>query len=339
MNILPLNLNKVLIFLGIVVFGFIVVFLFWWNNEFEIDNGLKIIKEEESPKSSIAGLECLNFDRRPMAVMISSDVETRPLSGIGQADLVFEMPVAPNGITRLMAVFQCEDPPEIGSVRSSREDFIPLAASLGSIYAHWGGEKEALKKLDNGIMDNVDALRYEGTVFYRKPKIKAPHNGFTSMSFLWGKASDLDYDRKDDFTGYKRQKNAPKKNLSNLVDSVIVDYPAPYNVLWTYDQESNDYSRFRAGTPEIDKNFNSQIKAKVVIVMDTTSRILNSDYIRIDVQGEGDVRIFQNGTAINGKWKKDPLTVESKLLFYHESGEEIEFASGKIWVEIMSTKK
>src|SRR5438093_338635 len=63
--------------------------------------------------SPISGIECENPDSRPIAVMLSSDREARPLSGIGAADLVFEMPVVENGFTRMMAVYQCGKPKEL----------------------------------------------------------------------------------------------------------------------------------------------------------------------------------------------------------------------------------
>src|SRR3989344_6469508 len=62
---------------------------------------------------------------RPFAVMLSSDKEARPLSGISQADIVFEMPVLDIGFTRIMAVYKCAYPKEVGSIRSSRMDFVP----------------------------------------------------------------------------------------------------------------------------------------------------------------------------------------------------------------------
>src|SRR3989344_2746761 len=212
MNInFKLSLNKILIGAGAVALVFVVAFFVWWNKEITI-TGLNPLKDTSGPKSSIAGLDCVNAERRPMAVMLAGDPETRPLSGLGQADMVFEMPVTPNGITRFMAVFQCEEPKEIGSIRSAREDFIPLAASLGAIFAHWGGEKEALDKLDGGIIENIDAMKYEGTVFYRKNSMPRPHNGFTTIDLLLDKAEALGYDSGDTFQGYAHGRDEVKRN-------------------------------------------------------------------------------------------------------------------------------
>ena len=69
--------------------------------------------------------------------MMASDSEALPF-GIGQADMVFEMPVTESGVTRMMAVFQCTHPSEFGSIRSARED-LPYVLGLDVIYMHWEG--------------------------------------------------------------------------------------------------------------------------------------------------------------------------------------------------------
>src|SRR3989344_6435938 len=111
-----ITLNKILVWLGLIVLVFVVVFFFWWNKEIVISKGGKASDNSEKLVSPITGLECERGRERPVAVMLAGDLEARPLSGVGQADIVFEMPVAPNGITRYMAVYQCEEPEEIGSV-------------------------------------------------------------------------------------------------------------------------------------------------------------------------------------------------------------------------------
>ncbi|MBU3924750.1 DUF3048 domain-containing protein, partial [Patescibacteria group bacterium] len=96
---------------------------------------------------------CQNSTRRSIAVMLAIDAITRPLSGISEADIVFEMPVITDSITRLMAVFGCIIPTEIGSIRSARHDFIDLAKSVDAIFVHWGGSHFALDKLKTGAID------------------------------------------------------------------------------------------------------------------------------------------------------------------------------------------
>src|SRR3989344_4414195 len=332
-----LNLNKILAAAGFLALAFVITFFVWWQRDVTITNDTESdIIVDGLQKSLITGLPCENLNRRPLAVMLASDPITRPLSGISQADIVFEMPVTPSGVTRMMAVYQCESPVEIGSVRSAREDFIPLVAGLGAIYAHWGGEQEALKKLDGHIVDNIDAMIYENKYFYRKNGIKQPHDGFTSFEKLWKGAEDLKYSINNIFDGYIHTDKKPAKNINNLSDSVIINYPFPFNVMWVYDGGKNSYKRFRGDEPELDRNTNEQVYVGVVAVMETSSKYISKDYINIITVGEGDLKIYQNGTKISGRWKKDADKLDSKLFFYDFDGKEIELAPGKIWVEIIT---
>lgn len=309
----------------------ILIFLTWFYKR-----DITVSNKSEDKKSVITGLACSNSSRRPVAVMIAGDREARPLSAISQADLVIEMLAAPNGITRFMAVYQCAEPIEIGSVRSARDGFTDLAGSFDVIFAHWGGEHGALARLDGHVIDNIDAMKYEGTVFYRKKGIKPPHNGFTSFDLLWGKAKDLKYRLDNKFSGYPHKEGSGIKNLANLVDHININYPTPFGSEWKYDSKMNDYARYRDGQKETDVN-GGEVRAGIVVVMKTTSTRLRDQYVDVKVYGEGDATVYQNGVSVRGKWKKDRSGgISSKLFFYDSAGKEIEFAPGKIWIEIVA---
>ncbi len=336
-NLKNLSLNKLMVIMGAVASIFVIIFFIWFwkgkniiidneKNSATIKNGL--------PTSLITGMNCDNANRRPIAVMISADQVARPLSGIGEADITFEMPVTPGGVTRMMAVYQCSEPVGIGSVRSAREAFVPLAAGLNAILAHWGGERGVLDELNSHIIDNVDGMKYETTYFFRKPGIKEPQNGFTDFDKLLKGVADLKYSLKNNFAGYPHKSKNIDRNIANLADSVSINYPAPFDIKWVYDSQDNNYARIRGGQSEIDKNTGSQVKTSVVIIMKTTGGIINKDYNTVSVSGQGDVEIYQNGIKMTGTWKKDASKLDSKLYFYDDSNNEIKFTPGSIWVEI-----
>lgn len=321
---------------GVILLGVLLIWLLSSGHSFTI--GTANQQEAKNKLGSITGTPCENANRRPIVVMLASDPEARPLSGIGQADLVIEMPVTPSGVTRFMAVFQCQTPKEIGSIRSAREDFIPLAGGFSSLYAHWGGEHGALDHLDQHVLDNINALIYEGSTFFRKAGIKPPHNGFSNLDLIFSRAKDLGYSLDKNFVGYQHGEKLPGKNISNVATSINLDYPAPNNVAWAYDQTKNLYSRSRSGLPEVDKNTGSQVTASVVVVMHTTSHILykGDQYIEVQTTGQGTAEIYQGGIKISGTWRKDPARMDSKLYFYGSNGDEISFMPGQIWIQISS---
>lgn len=265
---------------------------------------------------------------RPIAVMISSDPEARPLSGLSDAEIIFEMPVTDNGITRIMAVYRCTLPQEVGSIRSSRIDFIPLAQGLGAIYAHWGGEHKALETLNSGIIDNIDGLKYDGTVYYRKKINPPPHNGFTNAERLKQIIVTKNYTATTSIEPYEY--DVIDKSEGIIEPSII--YEENFAVSWHYDIETNTYTRTRDDQPEIDFNNNEQVKAKNIVIMRTGWSPINRDYIRVNTIGSGTAIIYKNGISIEGQWKKE--TNSSKLIFYDNQGKEVSFANGLIWIEI-----
>ncbi|MFA5827914.1 MAG: DUF3048 domain-containing protein [Candidatus Shapirobacteria bacterium] len=99
-------------------------------------NGEKFTKEEKDIWST----------RRPLMVMIENHVDSRPQSGLQNADIVYEA-VAEGGITRFMGVYYCNavrgagSKYDIGPVRSARTYYLDLASEFSDypLYAHVGG--------------------------------------------------------------------------------------------------------------------------------------------------------------------------------------------------------
>ena len=297
---------------------------------------LPAAESEQIKKSPISGLPCQNYNHRPIAVMLSEDSAARPLSGLTDADLVIEMPVITNTMTRLMAVYVCGQPQEIGSVRSARHDFIPLAMGLDAIFAHWGGSHFALDKLNAKIMDNIDGLPNPYDAFYRKSNVPMPHNGFTSIERLDKAAGQLSFRLDGKFEGYPHFQVDSQQTIGAESKNLLINYPYPCNVRYKYQPETNTYLRFRAGQPEMDKLSDKQVEAKNIVIMRAASRQIEGPYYNdVDVEGQGSCQIYQNGKVVECAWQKDKQNQASKLFFYDKNGQEIKFVPGQIWIEII----
>ncbi len=312
--------------IGFIIMGIALLYWAFRANDIVVTNDAK----ENKPVSALTGLPCDNATRRPIAVMLASDPEARPLSGIGQADMVFEMPVTPNGITRMMAVYQCGEPTEIGSIRSARQDFIPLAQGLDAILAHWGGEKDALDALNNHIIDNIDALKYESSTFYRKKGVPRPHNGFTSPELLWKRASDLVYRASTSMPAYPHTDKAPGDAFVVSSEDIIIDWPQRMNVRFVYDPTTKTYARWRGGTREIDADTGAQVRVATVIVMETDASFLRDQYITVRTTGTGTATLWQQGRTTSAVWKKQSDT--AMLTFTDSKGTPIPLSVGSSWI-------
>ncbi|GIW49783.1 MAG: hypothetical protein KatS3mg080_0394 [Anoxybacillus sp.] len=118
--------------------------------------------------------------QRAVAVMINNYPAARPQSGLHKADIVYEV-LAEGDITRLLAIYQSEQPDVIGPVRSARDYFIQLSNGFHALYVCHGWSPEAQKLLKSGAADYVNGLFYDGTLFWRDRTRKAPHNSYISF--------------------------------------------------------------------------------------------------------------------------------------------------------------
>jgi hypothetical protein len=305
------------------------------------------------PKNPITGEECANALRRPMAVMLSGDAIARPLSGISEADMVFEMPVITGSITRFMAVFICRDPIEIGSVRSARHDFVYLAKSLDAMYAHWGGSHFALDLLKQHTVDNIDALPNPTGAYWRKDSAPAPHNGFTSMTRLLKAAKFLQYRLEGKAPAYphvgdeaatvsssvatsvKAQAGKTISSTSVPANSFDIGYAGEFRVRYEYDASKQAYLRLRGGIAERDKNSGSSIYVKNVVVMRAESKQIEGQYNDVTLEGEGEAVLYRGGVEFMGKWSREKNNPSAKLTFLDMDNNEMKFDKGNIWVEIV----
>lgn len=288
------------------------------------------VQEEGSALSSLRGEPCLNGAKRPYAIMLAEDTVARPLSGISYADVVVEMPVMTRGINRMMALFQCAHPSEIGSVRSARHDFLPLAAGFDAILGHWGGSHLALEELQGGVLDNIDALPNPFSAYYRKSGVAAPHNGFTSFDLLLRAARGLGYRTESTtFAGYERKAKEPLDTKG----IVRIQYPSP--VSYEYEASSGKYLRFRGNLREKDALNQKQASADVIAVVFAASYQVEPEYNDIDLASGGKLIIFEDGRRIDGTWRKAPESTVSKLEFLDVAGNPIPLVPGTLFIQVV----
>lgn len=295
--------------------------------------------------SYLSGLPCDNFKRRAVAVMQAADVSVRPLSGLSEADMVVEMPAITASITRLMGIYVCNSPKEIGSVRSTRHDYITIAKGLDAMLAHWGGSHFALDMLKNkNTVPDLDAMANPDGAFFRKEGIPAPDNGFTSYQGLWNAAEKLGFRLENHFEGYPHQAESDPSSRPKG-GTLRVGFAGVYGVNYTYDSESNTYLRTWGGKEDTDKTNGQRLAPKNVVVAFAASRQIEGQYNDVDIEGEGEMHAYMEGKEIVGKWVKEKKNcvinndlvcmTDSKLKFLKDDGTEVKFVPGQIWLEVL----
>lgn len=308
--------------------------------------------------------------RRPMAVMIENTPDSRPQSGIADADIVFEV-VAEGGVTRFMAFFYCgaqKADLALAPIRSARTYYVNYASGFNlPLYVHVGGANvpgptNALGQISdygwNGRNDmNQFSIGYPTFIrdYNRIPgkEIATEHTMVTSTEKIWEVAQEREWtnvsperkygrtiieaqDWKDGFEGWTFE-NTPGE--VGDVTTVSYDFWSGYNdysVSWEYSSEENAYLRSHGEEKNIDLNTNKQVAAANVIVLLTTEKgpINEKKHMVYGTSGTGDVLIFKNGQVIEAEWYKKSRTAE--LFFKDSKGNDIELARGLTWISVVN---
>ena len=300
--------------------------------------------------SPITGLACDNWNRRTFSVMQPSDVSARPAAGFSQADMVIEMPVITAVMTRLMGVYGCNNPDDIGSMRSARHDYIALAAGLDSIFVHWGGSHYAIDKLNQNVINdmncNDDGGKSASQYCYRKPEtgtMKGDDTGYAHFAQLLQGAQDFGYRMTNQFVGYPHQPAADQSQRP-AGGHLRLAYPGLFKVSYDYDPASNTYLRTWGGVADTDRNNGQRIAPTdvVTIVAASSQMVEGEQYNNVqigdpwyDTSDSGDAYYFMNGQETKGTWKKDKSSLTSKMFFYDANGQEVKFVPGQIWLNVM----
>lgn len=259
----------------------------------------------------------------------------RPQSGLGQAGAVYEA-LAEGGITRFLAVFQEPLPASIGPVRSLRPYYLDWGLEYGAPVAHAGGSQPALAAVPGSGLKDINALIYDGNYFYRTSDRSAPHNLYTDNQKLPALVAKLGYATAPAFQPQPRK--ADKAVTPAPHPTIKINFSSsPYAVEYDFDAAADTYNRVMGGVPHIDRNPNTQIQVKnIVLEYVPTSYGIQPDgkpETDLHIVGSGQAVVFNDGTAITGTWNKASESAPTQLL--DTTGKPIALNRGNTWYEVI----
>jgi hypothetical protein len=289
---------------------------------------------EDPPKttepSKLTGLEVkpeIN-DRTVTGIMIENSPDARPQAGLRDAGVVYEA-IAEGGITRFLALFQDEVPEYVGPVRSVRPYYLDFLVPYDAGVAHVGGSGKALGQIKSQGIKDLDQFSNSGA-FWRESKRYAPHNMYTNVKKLKTIEKQKGWKASDYQSLERGEESQPVAKITAKDISVKIS-STNYNVKYEYDKKTNTYLRFVGNRPHKDDKSNKQLAPSVVIVP-IIKRSQDGIYSVYQVNGEGKVYVFQNGTVTIGKWKKKNRKDQFK--FVNENGKTLKLAPGQTWFTI-----
>lgn len=270
-------------------------------------------------------------DMRPVLVTINNHPKARPQSGLSEADVVYEM-LAEGDITRLLALYQSELPGQIGPVRSARDYFVDLAAAHGALYIAHGYSPEAQSMLASGVVDHLNGMQYDGSLFKRSADRVAPHNSYISGEAILSGAEKNGF-RMDEAPdpGWRFDEEAPM--TVGTAGSFDVSYGSDksYQSSYLYDPFSRTYTRSSGGVQTKDADDSEPVSVSNVLVLEMPHRVVDDQGRRsIDLEAGGAACVFRDGLLYETVWEN-----RGGVPTVMGGGRPFPLAPGKTWVHFV----
>lgn len=272
---------------------------------------------------------------RPIAIVVENHTDARPQSGLTSADIVYET-LAEGGITRFLAVFQTQNPKEIGPIRSARPYFNFVANQWGAVYAHVGGSEIALDQLNTGVYKKVQDVNqfFFGDYFYRSKERLAPHNAYTTLDLIRGLMEKKNW---KEWTPTKlgEFETIPTEQLQTTVTKISAKFfTANYTTNFVFDPTNGLYARSNGTVPAVDKNNDQQIFVRNVLIQYVDDYVVPMDPspgLGLKLDGDGRAVLFTGGKATDGTWQYS----QGENKFLDTEGNAMKFQPGETWVILM----
>lgn len=304
------------------------------------------IKEETSPvieEPKEISIIDVNSNTRPYAIVINnSTVAVKVQTGLQQAYMVYEFPVE-GGLTRLMALYKDVPDFTIGTIRSSRHNFLDYAMEHDAIFIHYGWSHYA--------EDDERELRYDyingtlgGGPFWREnpASLATEHTAYTSIGkikeYVKNKeirsTTDQGLVLNYDINGV----DLSKKDGNILANNIAIPSNGSINTTYEYDKENKNYKRFVNGNANIDYYTKEQFTAKNIIVQKINTKMASDNYYwDLETVGSGTGYYITEGYAVPITWSKENR--EAKTKYRYVDGTEIQLNDGNTYIQLQSNSQ
>lgn len=309
------------------------------NNDGPVPNGApEPTPTQEPPYNAdvLTGLERESGakDSRIIGVMInnmadSSSNDARPHRGIGEAKILIECKVE-GGITRFCALFNDTAAiPELGPIRSGRDQFLQLIMPWQALYYHDGESVFCTKYIkDWEYWDlNIGGKSYFNTPTHthmshrdkRGRNVQTEHTEFVSGEEIQ-KAIDkanIDMTRKYNSTFFKfadyRYGESVTLDNGSSATSITIRHSPRYRTYFDYDESTQQYKMkmyhhaHKAVEDTIDENTGKQLSFNNVIVLFAPMAAYpgdSHDIQKVDYAYGGVGYYFTNGRCREIGWQK-----------------------------------
>lgn len=277
---------------------------------------------------------------RPVTVNLDNEEGARPIVGIGDADVVYEMPVYYGGYTRYTAVYNDTVPEQVEGVRSARIVHVDLYRDWGGAFIYAGVQEASgtnvydyMKKIS--VFVSFDSTKRSAKDYFTRDEDRqSPHNLRCALSAtLASEMYDIEpephaplyFDAEDPTLGEERALE------------FAIRYRKGYLPSYQYDEQSKTYTRYYNWEPMLDAD-GSAVTCQNVIVMHVNMYWYDgeSDRPMYRLTRGGTCDYFIGGTHFTGTFERARISQNTKYL--DEQGNDVRFLPGKTYIQLVDEK-
>ncbi|WP_158734633.1 DUF3048 domain-containing protein [Alteribacillus sp. YIM 98480] len=269
---------------------------------------------------------------RPIAVMLNNHPAARPQSSLSKADIVYEV-LTEGDVTRLLAIYQSEQPEKIGPVRSARGYFIDLAQGYDSFFVTHGWSPEAEQILQNGTAPFLNGLFHDGTLFQRSRDRQPPHNSYITFDNILKGLGNKGYELEKEVEPNTFEEKGISSFEGQEAKEIEVWYRDKYSVQFEYNEREEAYERSSDHEPTLDEKESARVSPENVLIIEAPHQVVDDKGRRqINFEAGGKGLLLQKGELLQIKWKN-----EDGRILPEKEGEDIAFVPGQTWINVVPT--
>ena len=266
-----------------------------------------------------------------LAAKIDNHPDARPQVGLERADLVFEELVE-GGLTRYVAVWHSDVPDEIGPVRSIRPMDPDIISPLGGVVAYSGGQPEFVDLMRRtGVANAVHGDPRIGSIFFRAPSKRAPHNVLVTAPELLAQHAEVPAPAQQfAYAGSVTAATAVREG--EPVAGMALDFGgAVSRPSWEWDPQRGEYLRSQGGVADLDSGGTQLGATNLVVLRVPVSTVFGVP--KTELLGGGKAWVSTGGATVTATWSKESVTAPIRLVDQH--GVVVRLAPGSTWVELL----
>lgn len=300
--------------------------------------------------------------KRVTAVMVNNIAQSRPTRGLSQCQILIEIKVE-GGITRFMPIYEDYTKiPQIGSVRSARDQFFQLLLPFKGFYVHDGQSVPMVQFFKDWEYEEFDlaAAKYgvsgsgpsDGAMNWRQSRPGITSTEFTEYTDGAHIAQTIENNGLDDFRNYGSPMfnfvpytEPPRVPTDGPMEELAVIHSASYITHFKYNQSSAMYemsqwnSYYGQVQQTIDENNDQQVQFNnLVVIFAPMTLYNNSPLVKVDYIG-GAGYYYSQGHYELIFWQKGGPNEALQLYKGDKSGQPVMINTGTTYLAVVDDKE